>query len=432
MTSRLIYDEQSLVDDQIFKYDKFLHSRINKYTGDGRTIVIYFNINDTNTTDSFGLHDIYQTLGPDSPLRFDKILDFPLLGFSPLAPQETQASASQVRNYDLTGDAYIIPGTIQPKENDFFIVKHINMSHLFRVTQVGQDGLNYNGMYKISYALFSTNPQEIEYVHKQTIREFKTDLQTIGGTDLTPIIGKNDYEFRSRLIQMVNDMVDNYVGRFYDNRHNCLIYRANGESLFDPCGNYFMAKHSLLINDNANGNIVLNQDKLRMYDMLNLYEKSAFKWIERDAPIRYLDTFKYHTIDAYSCPMSSFALYGDGDIQVMIPNDPWCESPNCDLFFPVELMDVFSNDEGECPCGNNCDCKCCQYCKCCHRQYKGVRYTYAQLIHDFIHGKIHSYKDLSLYIGDQLFDNGITNLREIYLYTPIIIYIIKKTLTMKD
>ena len=217
---RLVYDETSLVDQQIYKYDKFLHSRINKYTGGGRTLVTYWNINDENTTTSLGMNDAYQILGNDSPFRYDEIDNMILVSFSPLNPEEKQASTTSVRNYGLNGEAFIIPGTVMPKENDFFIVKHINMNHLFRVTQVTQDGLNTDGSYKISYELFSTNPPEIEKVRKQTVGHYIMDLQTIGGEDLTPVIGKEDHELRSRLIKMVNDMVENYVSRFYDNIHN--------------------------------------------------------------------------------------------------------------------------------------------------------------------------------------------------------------------
>ena len=138
---KLIYDEQSLVDNQMYKYDQYLHARINKYTGSGRTLVIYYNINDQHTTDSFGMNDIYQFIGKESPLRYDKIVNFPLLDFSPLTPQESNASQTSVRNYALNGDAYVIPGTIMPKENDMFIVKHLNMNNLFRVTSVTQDGI---------------------------------------------------------------------------------------------------------------------------------------------------------------------------------------------------------------------------------------------------------------------------------------------------
>ena len=427
----LIFDERATIDGQLYKYDKVLHSRIMKYTGDGRTIVTYFNINDDRTTDSFGLNDIYQTLGKDSPLRYNRIDELPILQFSPLQPQDTQASTTTVRNYEIVGEAYVIPGTIQPKENDFFIVKQLNMNHIFRVSAVGQDGLNTDGSYKISWQLFSTNPNEIEWIYKQTVAEFKTDLQTIGGNDLTPIIGKQDYEHRSRLIQMVNDMVDNYVSRFYVQRHNCLICRVNGESLFDPCGNMFMAKHGLLINDNAYGNLVLNEDKLHMHDIKALYEKSPYKWIERDAPIRYLDTFKYHIMDSYNFVESSFPMYGDNDIHVMIPNDPWCDSPYCEKYFSDDIVNILAGDK-DCKCNRTCTCKCCDMKTTCCLHYKCQRFTYVQLIHDFIHGKLTSIKDLSLYIGDQLFDNGIASSREIYLSTPIVIYIIKKVIVMKS
>ena len=121
---RLVYDETSLVDQQIYKYDKFLHSRINKYTGGGRTLVTYWNINDENTTTSLGMNDAYQILGNDSPFRYDEIDNMILVSFSPLSPEEKQASTTSVRNYGLSGEAFIIPGTVMPKENDFFIVKH--------------------------------------------------------------------------------------------------------------------------------------------------------------------------------------------------------------------------------------------------------------------------------------------------------------------
>ena len=212
---QLIYDENSLVNGQMYKYDKWLHSRINKYTGSGRTLVTYFSINDQNTTDSLGLNDAYQILGIDSPLRWDEIEDFPLLGMSPLSPENGTTPSTTVRNYNLTGDAFIIPGTIMPKENDFFIVNHLKMTHLIRVTEVTQDGLNTDGSYRISYSLFTTQPSEIEQLHRQVVGHYKTDLQTVGAEDLTPVIGKEDYELRSRLIRMVDDMVENYISNYY-------------------------------------------------------------------------------------------------------------------------------------------------------------------------------------------------------------------------
>lgn len=425
--SGLMYDEQSLVDDQMYKYDKFIHSRINKYTDSGRTIVKYWNINDANTTTSLGFNSHYQILGTDSPLRYDEVDNMILIGFSPLQPENTQTSTTTVRNYNLNGNAFIIPGTLMPKENDFFIVKHINMNHLFRVTQVIQDGLNTDGSYQISYELFSTNPQEIGKLYDQTVGHYMMDLQTIGGEDLTPIIGKEDYELRSRLINMMNDMVENYVSRYYDSTHNCFILHLNGQSLFDVCGNMFMAKHGIMINDNTTGNIVLNSNKIKDQRLDYLYQKSPYKWIERDAPLRYLESFKYHIVKGWNYPDSSFAMYGT-DIDIMIPVDPWCDSPSCDKFFPDDVLTVLDNEADNRGCRYS-DCHSCPEYNECPRHYKSDRFDYVSIIHDFIHGRLTDIHKLSLYTGDQLFDN--VDAQQIYLWSPIIIYIIKQVLKIK-
>ena len=425
--SGLVYDEQALIDQSVYKYDEFLHSRINKYTGAGRITVTYFNINDQFTTDSLGLNTHYQILGPDSPLRYDKIEKFPMLGMSPLQTEEKQASTTNVRDLSTSGEAFIIPGTIMPKENDFFIVNHLKMNHLLRVTQVSQDSFNTDGSYKINYDLFSTNPNDLEMLNHQTVKEYVVDFKTVGGTDLTPVIGKEDYNHRSRLIKMVDDMVENYVARFYDHTHNCFILHLNGRSLFDPCGNMFMAKHGIMINDRKNGNIVLKENKINDPRLDMFYQKSVYKWIERDAPLRYLESFKFRSLKGWDYPDSSFAMYGT-DVDVIIPVDAWCESDYCMKLFPDDLVMILDEDIDTRAC-KVADCKCCNKKATCPRHYKCQRYDYVSIIHDYIHGYLTSIDKLSLYTGDQLFDNA--NREEIFLWSPIIIYIIKQVLKIQ-
>ena len=423
----LIFDENILTNDQMYKYDEFFHNRVNKFTGDGRTLVTYFNICDGETTTSVGLDDIYMHLGKNSPLRYNKIENMVLLGFSPLNPENGQLSQTTVRDYKLSGEAFIIPGTIMPKENDFFIINQVKMNHLFRVTEVGQDGLNTDGSYRISYALFSTNPEEIEWVFNQTVSEFVLDMQTIDGKDLTPVIGKEDYVHRTDIIRMTNDMIENYSARYYDKIHNCFVYRGNGEAIFDLCGNMFMARNGVMLDDRKNGNVVLNPNKTNDPRIEELYQKSPYKWIERDAPLKYLDSFKYHLMPGYSFPDSSFARYAS-DIQVMIPNDPWCASPECRPYFNQRALDILDNETDIRTC-RECECRKCEKRYKCNRHLYCVRFDYISLIHDFIYGKLTSIEQLNTYIGDQLFDNA--SALEIYLWSPIIIYIIKYVLKMK-
>lgn len=426
--SSLIYDEKSLVEGQLKQYDKFFHSRINKYDGATRTLVTYFNINDENTTLSLGLGTHYQILGPNSPIRYDRINDMILSGVSQFNPEDIQASTTNVRNYSVSGECVIYPGTIMPKENDMFIMNHVKMNHLFRVTNVSQDGLIQDGSYKIQYSLFSTNITEIEYVEKQTVNTYVMDLQTIGSEDLTPVISENEYELRSRLISMINEMIENYKARFYDRKHNCFLLHLNGLTLFDPSANMFMAKNGTMIIDQGHGNVVLNENKLRYYDMQMEYQRSPFKWLERECPRNYCDTFKFRTVDAQEFfHDSSFALYGD-DVQVILYGDSWCTSQTCDYFFPIEVERIFENKNDIRNC-NEESCKCCKHSSHCDKPYKLKRYDYISIIHDYVHGQLTSIDKLSLFTGDVLFDNGQS--RELYLWTPFIIHILKQTLKIK-
>lgn len=426
----LIYDEKTLVQNQMYKYDKYLHTRINRYTGDTRTLVTYWNINDAETSTSLGMNTHYQILGVDSPLRFDKIENMVLLGFNQASPNDDkQVTGTSIRNYGVSGECYIIPGTIMPKENDMFIVNHLRMEHVFRVTQVTQDGLTTDGSYRIAYSLYTTNPKEICFLEKQTVKLFVMDLQTVGGTDLTPVIGKQDYDHRHRLIKMVDDMVENYIARYYDERHNCFLLHLNGKTVFDVCAHYFMARTGIMICDNHTRNVVLSDNKLRTNELEYLYQKSPYKWIERDAPLSYLETFKYHYVKASQYPFSSFALYDQGDIDIIYPHDPWCDMEYCHMYFPLKVYEVLESD-CDCRCCCECDCKNCQKRYACHRDWNLKRRDYVSLIHNFIHGNIKSINDLSPYIGDQLFDMSMSE--QIFLWTPMIIYIIKQTLKIKD
>ena len=76
----------------------------------------------------------------------------------------------------------------------------------------------------------------------------------------------------------------------------------------------------------------------------------------------------------------------------------------------------------------------CRQCEkrdmCFDKTYYLKRFDYVSILHDFIHGKLNSIRKLSLYTGNQLFDHAYS--REIFLWTPIIIYILKKVLKMKS
>ena len=143
---------------------------------------------------------------------------------------------------------------------------------------------------------------------------------------------------------------------------------------------------------------------------------------------------QYPGVNIVAQSNNEYVVYSDdvingGDIiDIMVPNDPWCSSENCNLFFPMEVYEILEKelDPREC---DVCNCRCCAYRNTCIRHYKLKRFDYVSIIHDYIHGKLKTIQDLSLYTGDPLFDNSLSE--EVYLWTPIIIYIIRQTLKIK-
>lgn len=424
--SGLVFDQEAFVQNSAYQYENRLHSKIAQYNGMDRTLVDFWNPNDNDTTTIEGIGSSYEIIGPNSGYRFDLIENLVLFGISEANPEESSAAGTGVRNMTMNGTAVIGPQTIMPRENAFFVVKHVNMNHLFRVTQVSQDGLNTDGSYKISWMLYSTNPETVDALKKQVVNHYVAQ-KSVGGQDEIPaLITKDDHTYRKKLIRMVNDMIDNYVSRYYDVRHNCFIYKSGEDVLFDACGNTFMARNNVLIKNNSTGNIILNENKLGITDNETFYQRSPFKWVERDCPLRYIDYFKYRKVSTDFFYNSSFYRYNE-HFDVIEYGLPYCEPTQCDYFFPIEVMNLLEAEVHY---------KKCFQCKCCHcgnmfdKCSKDIRvneFTYVGVMHDFIHGKLKSIYDLSLFTGDQLFDN--MNAKEIYLWTPIVIYILKKILS---
>lgn len=428
MAERLKYDERFLVDEQMNKYNQFLQLPINLYTGDGRTHVTYYNINDPSTTISLGLLSHHQVLGRNSPLRYTKIEHMILLDVTSLTPEDTTASDTPVLNYALNGDAIVPPNTIQPHQNDMFIINHVNMCHLLRVTAVTQDGLNTNGSYKIQYQIFTSNPEDIEELEKQVVLEMVTDRQSTSGHVLTPVITKDDYVLRSRLMDMLEDMIDSYKAQFYDRNHNCFICPLNGRNLFDVCANKFMYENGTMVIDNATGNVVLNDNKINHPELHKWYMRSPFKWIERDSPIRYLNQFKYYTLKGDTFRDTSFFRYGF-DVDVIIPHPEQGNPAIVDgQYFHMDVYNILSKEFDPRVCGGE-HCANCTLMTTCKKRKRLERFDYVSILFDFIHGRLRSIQDLSLYTGDQLFDNALAE--EIYLWSPMIIHIIRQVLQYK-
>lgn len=401
----MIFDEKTLFDENIFKYESRLKSQLNRYTENGMLLTTYFSQREDATTVDRGTRDIEELFGNRSPLRFNKINNVPINGFGQAAPNNNEES--EIEDFSVEGEAIIIPGTIIPKQFDFFIIEHLKMNAIFEVKSVTYDNMKIDGNFKIEYRLHSTSQETINNLMKLVVDEYVMNLNSIG-SDLNPVIKKDDYIYKEKVEQMVALMIRSYKSLFYNERHNCFLYHdpKTNEDYFDICANEFMAKFSIINIPNSFENIILSS-KVRDPQLPYYYNNSIFNWIEMDAPKRLLQRFYYSEVSSDSYPDSSFYLWDDlVNFMIPLPTNKKNQTFDDRCYLDNERFQSYLREDKMPEC------------------------EYDKLIWKYIHQHTSiRIQDISLYIGDMLISS--MNNKEIYLFTPIIIYIIRKILKMK-
>ena len=209
------------------------------------TIVTYYNINHNASTIDKGSSTLYDDIGQNSSLRFNKIENFHLYGIEKINVN------LDVGEYGLEspieGEALILPNTIVPVPGDMFIINHvIDKPYLFMVTGIGIDTL-YTGanFYKISYKLTRTDMDALTSLETvQTIKRFTYKAGNVG-TTLTPLIESNQAELIDKIEDNIDTLLNYYMNLFYKNSVQNFILEHQHMYLYDPYLIEFMIRNKL-------------------------------------------------------------------------------------------------------------------------------------------------------------------------------------------
>ena len=209
------------------------------------TIVTYYNINHNASTLDKGSSTLYDDIGQNSSLRFNKIENFHLYGLEKINVN------LDVGEYGLEspieGEALILPNTIVPVPGDMFIINHvIDKPYLFMVTGIGIDTL-YTGanFYKISYKLTRTDMDALTSLETvQTIKRFTYKAGNVG-TTLTPLIESNQAELIDKIEDNIDTLLNYYMNLFYKNSVQNFILEYQHMYLYDPYLIEFMIRNKL-------------------------------------------------------------------------------------------------------------------------------------------------------------------------------------------
>lgn len=386
-------NEQKFINDNAFQFEERLNSPLNKFIDKSPVFVTYFHINVNETTVNEGFRDAEAVIGTKSPVKFQKIENFPLYGLEPiqLALQDAEAGLDT----EFQSECIILPNTIKPLQNDFFMIQHIKGPYLFRVIEVQYDYIRPDNFYKIVYKFEYLSEEHVDTINSQVEKKYSCIYQNIGTEDSCII--QEEYLAQIELVDsLFSDMVNTYIAIFYNERYNCFLGDGgNGTKLFDPLQSLFINKHKIISSKNDYSTIILTEgfeDNKRKIK----YERSIYRFFER-RNLKLISEFKYNTFPGMYKRDSLFYRWHDESIQVIdMPTNAGIEGT--ESFLPIEIVNSF-------------------------RMNGPTESRYVDLLQKFIRKQNITIYDIPLDLNEELLRLDAN--AEVFLFTPILLYIIK-------
>lgn len=387
-----IINEQKMVEDTTFQFENRFKSPTARFIDTTPVFVTYYHVDIDNTTVDEGFMDVASVIGHRSPIRFNKIENFPLYGMDQIVLNIAEDDQGLDTTWD--GDGIVLPKTIKPVPNDFFVIPTLKDYYIFRVTNIQYDTVMPDNYYKIEFKLEYIDSTKLEEIEKQVLEEHICVLENIG-TETNCIIEKSSYQKIKEIEKMYTEIKDLYMAMFYNDRHNVFLCEIeDNKLLYDPLQTYFINIHKLFNNKNDLSTIILTDqydDPKRKYK----YAKSVYRFLEtRD--MKLLSMFKYTTRPGTSIRESSFRKWHDRNIEVL-------DTP---MVIPDESNSIFSRDYME-----------------AIKLNAPVESEYASLIQRYLRSEKLTIKDISMELDTELI--YLNNSIEVFFFTPFIMYIIR-------
>lgn len=385
-------NEQKMVEDSTFQYEERIKSPASRFIESTPVFTTYYHINVDQTTVDEGFLDVASIIGHRSPIRFNKIEDFPIYGLDQIVLQLQEED--QGLDVSFESEATILPNTIKPVQNDFFIIPTLKDYYIFRVTDIQYDNIMPDNFYKINYKLEYIDSVKLEEIEKQVILENVCILENIG-TETNCIIQKSIYKKIQDVEKMYREITEFYKVMFYNDRHNVFLGELeNGRFLYDPLQTEFINKNRLFNEKNNLETLILTEeydDPKRKYK----YAKSVYKFIELQ-DMKLLSNFVYAKRPGTTIHESSFYRWHDKKVDVLdIPQ-----------FIMDDSLRIFSDDF-----------------VLAIRDNIEMKSDYAKLIQKFVRSEKITIEDIPLTLDTELI--YLNNSLEVFFFTPIILYIIK-------
>ena len=268
-------EDKKFINENIFLYENRLESQYTIFfDGKTPTFTTYYHINNINSITDSGLMNVEKVIGPQSPIRFQKIDDFPIYTSEPI--KLDLSDNDEGLNTSFESDGIILPNTIKPLPNDLFTISYLGKSYIFMITNVEYDTIKSNNFYKINFTI--RHEDNIDIIKNQILETYTCVFQNIG-TDDKCIIRSDEYDALTKLGEWYKHISDRYKTIFYNTRYNSFLFDEGNYRIYDRYLTQFITENQLFINKDGYDTLrLINEDYSVRADIE--YDVSLYKMLE--------------------------------------------------------------------------------------------------------------------------------------------------------
>lgn len=226
MAHFLSTENKNYVNKHIEIYSKNKVGQFSKYLETNPMFVTYYSLSDANIRADAGLGNIQEEIGPHSPLRWNKINNFPLYNISELKPELENDDEGIDVEIDLS-NVVVLPNTLKPKPTDFFIIDIPSSKPLlFRVNSFNFNTIQSNDFYSLDADLRIVGGDIYSKIAPQVIDEYTCIFENIG-TDNKCFVKNIDLDRINSLERCILEVRDMYTSLFYNEKLNLFWQRTD-------------------------------------------------------------------------------------------------------------------------------------------------------------------------------------------------------------
>ena len=255
-----------LLDRQSSMWSVYLESK--------PTFTTYYHVNKIRSRTDKGLKVPERLNGALSPIRYNKLINFPLYGIEQIQLQLEEEDEGLTSDYN--GEAIILPNTIHPTPDDYFIINYLEKKYMFRITNYAYDTIKSNNYYKIEYTIQSVDADFFNDIERQVVKTYYTQFENIGTEDKV-FLTEEDKLNTDKIASIYDEIAAEYLALYYEPNsepYNTLLFTRASNSwnsdydyIFDQNLVHFCNKNNLFYKKNATDSIIFYEEPRKYFTM---------------------------------------------------------------------------------------------------------------------------------------------------------------------